>query len=646
MSIFLRGFSYFILLIVFLGLLVWGASPFIINHFLKQPLAEHNLIIDSDSRIRLNPFTAKLTINNLLFTKHADPVLAIKHLSTAVSIFDLFSNHLHIKYFFVSGFNSAISVKDNRLMIAGIIIPESDSDTSEDKTTENKVFSISLHQLSLNNSTLNFTTDQQKHTLIITELLMPLSQFVDNTLTSSLQFQGVVDGADATLNSDMSGNEINSSLTADISIKDYPLQHIQPYLQESYPPLETLSGNFSSQFDISLNKKQNDMIVSSNRVSISQTHLSLLLENIIQLDMPVFQQQIDQLRVETNAINKPQFSFAELNISANKNNRLVDLSHPDTDARDFTLEHLKLSALDSKNPDTVTKLDFLFSSNEYEKGHFTGDIKPLATPIDITLKGKVSEFSLLALSPYIKDSTSLAFDSGELDSDLSFSLKGDQLAGNVNLLLKHIKTHKAENDDISSLKNNTVMPLNMALDLLKDRDSNIKLDIPISGSTDDPNFGLASFMTLVTKKAIYSATQSYLINTFVPYANVVSVALSSSDFLLKVRFEDLAYQAGQSTIEDVQKPYIQQFIQLMDDKADLVVNVCAASVASDLNLATNEKITDKPTLLQLKNLAKARAVNFKRYVLENSNISSSRLILCAPKIDQSKNAQARIMISS
>lgn len=646
MSFFLRGFSYCILFIVFLGLLVWGASPFVINHFLKQPLAEHDLLIDSNSRIRINPFTVNLSINKLLITKHSEAVLSINHLSTSISIIDLFSNHLNIKYFFITDFNSTISLKENRLVIAGIVIPGNDSTTSEVKTTESTAFSMSLHQLSINNSTLKISTNHQQHALEINELLMPLSKFANKTFTGSIKFEGVIDGSNTRLSSDFSTTKSNSSLTADISISDYPLEKIEPYIKEGYSPLEKISGNFSSQFDLSLQKMNNDIVISSNDFSVSQSNLSLLLKNIIQLDMPEFKQQTIQLTIEANPSNNPQFSFAKINISANKTNRLVDLSHPDTEPREFTLEHLTLSALDSKKPNTITKLDFLFNSNEYEKGHFTGDIKPLATPIDITLNGKISEFSLLALSPYIKDSTSLAFDSGQLDSDFSFSLRGDQLAGHVDLLLKHIKTHKSENEDISSLKNNTVMPLNMALDLLKDRDSNIKLEIPISGSTDDPNFGFGSFISLITKKAVYSATQSYLINTFVPYANVVSVALSGSDFLLKVRFEDLVYQAGQTSIEETQKPYIQQFIQLMNDKADLVVNVCAASTASDLNLVTKEKITDKPTLLQLKNLAKERAVNFKRYVLEHSNIASSRLILCAPKIDQSKHAKSRLMISS
>ncbi|HBY88569.1 MAG TPA: hypothetical protein DEO86_22180, partial [Colwellia sp.] len=96
------------------------------------------------------------------------------------------------------------------------------------------------------------------------------------------------------------------------------------------------------------------------------------------------------------------------------------------------------------------------------------------------------------------------------------------------------------------------LPLNMAMGMLKDGDGNVELDVPLSGSISDPNFGLSSIVTLITKKAIMSATQDYLMTTFVPYANIVSIAITAGEFALKLRFDDLEYQVKQVEPDDHQ----------------------------------------------------------------------------------------------
>ena len=102
-----------------------------------------------------------------------------------------------------------------------------------------------------------------------------------------------------------------------------------------------------------------------------------------------------------------------------------------------------------------------------------------------------------------------------------------------------------KNDEVGNLIDQGAQPLNLALGMLKDGDANVALAVPVGGSLSDSKFGLRSIVSLITQKAIMSVMQDYLMQTFVPYANIVSVAFSAGEFALKLCFDDLMYQVAQ-----------------------------------------------------------------------------------------------------
>ncbi len=83
----------------------------------------------------------------------------------------------------------------------------------------------------------------------------------------------------------------------------------------------------------------------------------------------------------------------------------------------------------------------------------------------------------------------------------------------------------------------------------------------------------------------------------------------------------------------------------MQNKEDTRVNICAISIPADIDLASGVEVTDKNQANQLKEIAEKREAAFKDYMIEHGKISSSRLLLCLPKIDSSKDAQPRIELS-
>ncbi|MFL0801979.1 MAG: DUF748 domain-containing protein [Agarilytica sp.] len=311
--------------------------------------------------------------------------------------------------------------------------------------------------------------------------------------------------------------------------------------------------------------------------------------------------------------------------------------------RDLKIDTLEISKVDSESNE-LSPFRFKGRSNDYAKIDLSGGVTPFSDKLNLKLKGDINEISLPAVSSYIRDSLGFELKSGQLDTALDVDIKNSDLGGSVKLNLRGVDMSAAD-DAMASMKDQGAIPLNVALGMLKDKRGNIKLSVPMSGSVNDPSFGVSSFLLLVTKKAVMSQAKSYLMNTFVPYASVVSVAISAGEFALKLRFEDLIYSAGHTELDEVQVTYAKQFIQLMKDKEKTQIKICGIATPEELGLPKGEEIKDEKIRTQLKALAKQRGENFKRYVVKEGEIESSRMLLCNPEIDASKKAQPRITLS-
>jgi hypothetical protein len=340
------------------------------------------------------------------------------------------------------------------------------------------------------------------------------------------------------------------------------------------------------------------------------------------------------------------FRFNELRF-INKNEMvLTDFSVEPSYQRTLFIDTLDIGALSNgKDKQQQTPFTLVGRSNKYANFDLSGYLKPFADITTYHIKGDLKEFSLPAISTYIKGSTGIEVKTGQLNTALDVTLSGDELDGNVVVLLQALETGLVDSEEAGSLIDQGALPLNMALGMLKDSDGNVELDVPLSGSTSDPQFGLSSIVTLITQKAIWSATQDYLMTTFVPYANIVSLAMTAGEFALKLRFDDLDYQVEQVEPDDKQAAYLKDFVALMQDKEDTRVTICAISTSADIGLKAGVEVSNKKDIKRLLDLGEQREHAFKDYLIEEGKIDSSRILFCKPQIDSDEGAIPRIAIS-
>jgi outer membrane protein OmpA-like peptidoglycan-associated protein len=142
----------------------------------------------------------------------------------------------------------------------------------------------------------------------------------------------------------------------------------------------------------------------------------------------------------------------------------------------------------------------------------TGKLNPLAKPLALDIAGKVRDLELPPLSPYAVKYAGYGIERGKMSLDVRYAVQPDgQLTASNKLVLNQLTF----GDKVEGAPNS--LPVKLAVALLADRNGVIDLDLPISGSLNDPQFRLGpviwKVITNLVTKAL-TAPFSLLANAF------------------------------------------------------------------------------------------------------------------------------------
>jgi len=129
----------------------------------------------------------------------------------------------------------------------------------------------------------------------------------------------------------------------------------------------------------------------------------------------------------------------------------------------------------------------------------SGKLNPLANPLAIDIVAKVDDLDLPALSPYSMKYMGHGIQRGKLSVNVHYRIEPDgKLTADNSLVLRQLVFDEEADGAKGSL------PVRLAAALLADRNGVIDLNLPISGSLNDPQFSLApvigrALVNLVTR---------------------------------------------------------------------------------------------------------------------------------------------------
>jgi hypothetical protein len=134
----------------------------------------------------------------------------------------------------------------------------------------------------------------------------------------------------------------------------------------------------------------------------------------------------------------------------------------------------------------------------------TGLVNPTVKPLALDIRAKASDLELAPLSPYAGKYAGYAIERGKLSMDVAYKIDAD---GKLDAKNQVVLNQLTFGDKIES-KDATKLPVLLAVALLKDRNGVIDINLPVSGSLNDPKFSVGGIIWQVIVNLLTKAITS------------------------------------------------------------------------------------------------------------------------------------------
>ena len=217
----------------------------------------------------------------------------------------------------------------------------------------------------------------------------------------------------------------------------------------------------------------------------------------------------------------------------------------------------KVGAFGTKEGAPPADLAVQAALNDNSPVDIDGTINPLAPVAFLDIKGKADEVELTQLSAYSTKYTGYPITQGKLNVDVHYSLDQGKLNADNHIVITQLTFgDRNESPGISHL------PVKLAVALLKDAQGNIDVDIPVSGSLDDPKFSLGGL--------IWHAVGNLIAKAITAPFRLLGAAFGGSNH------EDLGYvefDPGSAVLDAKAQERLGKIVALLGQKTSLNLDI-------------------------------------------------------------------------
>jgi len=268
----------------------------------------------------------------------------------------------------------------------------------------------------------------------------------------------------------------------------------------------------------------------------------------------------------------------------------------------------------SSDMDSRATVDLRGSLEQQSPLQITGTVNPLRDDLFVDLTIAFKDIELSPATPYSGTYLGYTIDRGKLSLDLKYHIENKELVAQNRLFVDQFTF----GDSVASDKA-TKLPVRLAIALLKDRNGQINLDLPVSGRTDDPKFSIWGLVWQVVTNLFIKAATS-------PFSLLASMIGSNEDL------STVTFAPGSSDLSPSEEKKLELLAKALADRPGLKVEISGfVDKAHDPEGYRNElllkKLRQEKYLLLVKN--RQAADGLKADELEIKPEESSRLLKSA-----------------
>ena len=141
--------------------------------------------------------------------------------------------------------------------------------------------------------------------------------------------------------------------------------------------------------------------------------------------------------------------------------------------------------------------------DEFAPVKIAGSINPLNSRGLTDVGVNFQNIELTTFTPYSGKFMGYRIERGKLDLDLRYTIQDRMMKGENKILVRQFTLGEKVNS-----KDATSLPVKFAIALLKDKNGNIDLDLPVHGNLDDPKFSIGRIIVKVLVQLVVKAVTS------------------------------------------------------------------------------------------------------------------------------------------
>ena len=253
----------------------------------------------------------------------------------------------------------------------------------------------------------------------------------------------------------------------------------------------------------------------------------------------------------------------------------------------------------SSNAKSRAKVDIHGAVDAFSPVAITGEVNVLSAALYTDLAMSFRNMELSTFNPYSGKFAGYNITQGKLTTELHYRVDGRKLNAQ-----HHITVEQLEFGDKTASKDAVSLPIKLAVALLKDRNGVIDLDIPVSGTLDDPTFRLGPIIWKVFVSILEKAVTA-------PFALLGALFGGGPD----LQFID--FRPGAADLDPAATDKVRAMVKALNARPQLKIEVPIASV----------KELDRPALVEAQFLAQIREA-------QSGSASGKKSTAAAPEFEQ------------
>jgi hypothetical protein len=215
----------------------------------------------------------------------------------------------------------------------------------------------------------------------------------------------------------------------------------------------------------------------------------------------------------------------------------------------------------SSKANSRAKIDLHGSVDAFAPVSIGGEVSVLGTPLYADVALSFRNIELSTFNPYSGKFAGYNISKGKLTTELHYKVDGRKLDAQ-----HHIIVDQLEFGDKTDSKEAVSLPVKLAVALLKDRDGVIDLNLPVTGSLDDPKFRLGPIIWKVFVNILEKAVTA-------PFALLGALFGGGPD----LQFVD--FQPGAADLDPAAMDRVRSMVKALNGRPQLKIEVPIGVVA-------------------------------------------------------------------